>query len=202
MSQAALPRAVWNLAVRVMNLYENGMLKGQKLNLSSLLAKPEFRQQHLAPIRAMNADDQCTLLEKVIDKEISLTELKTEASQMKSVSALKVAFVRLTNSESWEKATETYPAFANERQLKRFTSCNLKKEIPQSFQDYCSRAKSSLESSVSNEAVFSFSADGLPTSVTVIESKPTEVSGQLISSINESFCGADLGLILVDEVFD
>lgn len=37
-----------NLVVEVMNLFEKAKLKGQKLNITSLLSKPEFRQQYLA----------------------------------------------------------------------------------------------------------------------------------------------------------
>lgn len=204
LSQAALPRSVWSLAVRLMDLYENGMLKDQKLNLSSLMAKPEFKQQYLAPIRAMNEEDQCKLLNKVISKEISLNELKTEAAQMKSISALKVAFVRLTNAESWEKARETYPSFATEEQLQRYSCCNLKKAIPQSFHDFCARAKVSMDTTVQSntlESIFEFkNSDGQPVTVTVVEAKPTEVSGHMINVIQPSFSGADLAILVVDEV--
>ena len=61
----------------VIDLYEQAKLKGQKLNLASLLAKPEFKQQHLAPIRALDEDEQCKLLQRVIDRELSLAELKS-----------------------------------------------------------------------------------------------------------------------------
>lgn len=168
------------------------------------MSKPEFKQQYLAPIRAMNEEDQCKLLDKVAAKEISLSELKSEAAQMKSISALKVAFVRLTNAESWEKARETYPNFATEEQLQRYSSCNLKKAIPQSFHDFCARAKVSTDSTMQPntlESVFEFqSSDGPPVTVTVIEAKVTEVSGHMIHSIQPSFAGADLAIMMVDEV--
>ena len=48
----------------VIDLFENGKLKSQKLNLASLLSKPE---QYLAPIRALDVDEQCTSLQRVID---------------------------------------------------------------------------------------------------------------------------------------
>ena len=56
--QASLPKRVWGVAVKVMDLFENAKLKGQKLNLSTLTTKPEFKQQYLAPIRCMEEADQ------------------------------------------------------------------------------------------------------------------------------------------------
>ena len=79
--------------MKVIDLYEEAKLKGQKLNLSSLLSKPEFKQQYLAPIRALEENDQCLLLKKVIDKEISLAELKIESSNIKQLHSLRVAFM-------------------------------------------------------------------------------------------------------------
>jgi hypothetical protein len=80
-----------------MDLFESAKLKGQKLNLTSLLSKPEFRQQYLAPIRCLEADQQCLLLNKVIDGELSIAEMKVEAGHVKQTASLKAAFVRLTN---------------------------------------------------------------------------------------------------------
>ena len=57
-SQASLPRRVWDVAVKVMDLFENAKLKGQKLNLATLTTKPEFKQQYLAPIRSLDEADQ------------------------------------------------------------------------------------------------------------------------------------------------
>lgn len=53
-SQASL---VWDVAIKVMDLFENVKLKGQKLNLSTLSTKSEFKQQYLAPIRCIEEAD-------------------------------------------------------------------------------------------------------------------------------------------------
>ena len=55
-SQAAFTKKVWDLAVEVMDLFEHVKLKGQKLNLSTLLTKPDFKQQYFAPIRHVDED--------------------------------------------------------------------------------------------------------------------------------------------------
>ena len=86
--------------MKVMDLFEQAKLKGQRLNLSTLLAKPEFKQQYLAPIKAVDEEVQVKLLTKLIDGEISLQELKGEADKVKQIRALHTAFLRLTNTET------------------------------------------------------------------------------------------------------
>ena len=95
--RTALPKRVWDLVCETMDLFEKAKLEGQKLNLSTLLTKPEFKQQYLAPIRKLEEADQCTLLQKVINGECSLSELKEESAQIKQLSALRAAFVCLVN---------------------------------------------------------------------------------------------------------
>ena len=53
------------MVIELMDLFEQAMLKGQKLNMASLLSKPEFKQQYLAPIRRLEESEQCLLLSKV-----------------------------------------------------------------------------------------------------------------------------------------
>ena len=60
---------MWDLAVQVMDLFEKGALKDQKLNTKSLLAKPEFKQQYLAPLRAIEEAQQCAILSIVVKKK-------------------------------------------------------------------------------------------------------------------------------------
>ena len=46
-----------------MVMFEMGGLKEQKLNLKNLVSRPEFKQQYLAPLRAMPEEDMCHLAE-------------------------------------------------------------------------------------------------------------------------------------------
>ena len=139
--------------MRIIDLFEEGKLKGQKLNTSKLLSKPEFKQQYAAPIRALHESDQCALLQQVAQKEISLNELKELAAAKKSLYTLKTMFVKLTNSDSWEKATETFPDYATEIKLRRFLGCDLKKGTPKPFQDFCHQAKISGAGIMSESAL-------------------------------------------------
>ena len=113
-----------------MNRFETSKLKGQKLNLSTLLSKPEFKQQYLTPIRSLDEEDHCTLLTKVIENECSLAELKVASAQQKQLRALRTAFIRLTNCEPWEAAKELYPQFATDEQLHKYIHVDLKKTVP------------------------------------------------------------------------
>ena len=181
-----------------MDLFEKAKLKGQKLNLASLLSKPEFRQQYLAPIRCLEADDQCMLLNRVIKCEISLSELKSEATHLKQLMSLKAAFLRLTNTESWSEAQEKFPQFAMENQLRKFAHLDLKKSIPTSFTDFCTRAKAS---ETTNEippesVVYSFES----VKANVVESSISTVTGHLLKKSDPNFCGAHLSIIKIEEV--
>lgn len=181
-----------------MDLFESAKLKGQKLNLTSLLSKPEFRQQYLAPIWSLEADEQCLLLKKVIDGELSMAELKAEAGHIKQTASLKAAFVRLTNCESWGAAEQKYPQFATIQQLKKFAHLDFKKAIPTSFSEFCTRAKAS---ETSNEVppesvVFSFES----VKAHVIEANMSTLSGNVLRKSDPNFCGANLSLLEIKEV--
>lgn len=145
---------------------------GQKLRLATLLHKPDFN--YLTPIRSLAQEHQCTLLQRVVELELSLSELQSEANNLKQQLALKKAFVKLTNVESWEEAQEKFPHFATQEQLGRFIHIDLKKK---SFTDFCHRAKTSGSQSVvssSSTVVIGGSR------ASVVVSMITEVNGSLI----------------------
>lgn len=122
-----------------MDLFQDFKLKGQKLTILS--HQPEFKQQYLAPIRALDEENQISLLSKLVGKKITLQELKIEAQNIKSLITLKTTFVRLTNMGTWENATEKLPGFASEEQLSRFIQCDLRKNVPSMFIDFCMKSK-------------------------------------------------------------
>lgn len=180
-------------------MFENVKLKSQKLNLTTLMSKPEFKQQYLAPIRSLDEADQCTLLTQVIQGECSLSELKVQAAELKQMKALRTAFVRLTNVESWEEAQELYPQFATDDQLHRYIHVDLEKAVPQSFTDFCQRAKTSnAENAVVDDSLII--RYGTVSAVIIESSKFTEISGQRIKKSDSSFRGANLILSTVENV--
>ena len=143
-SQAAMAKPVWTLAVEVMDLFKKAKLKGQKLKLSSLMSEPDFKQQYLVPIRTLPENEQCSLLKRVIDGEISIANLKGEAGSIKQMECLKKAFLKLVNVETWAEAEESMPQFATTDQLQKFSKINLKHGIPPSFSEYWNNYQNAL----------------------------------------------------------
>lgn len=184
-----------------MDLFENGKLKEQKLKLDNMMCKPEFKQQYLAPIRTLPDEDQCNLLQKVIDREINLNDLKILSAQRKTILALRSTFVKSTNCTSWEEAQEKFPLYASDTQLSKFQDCDLKKMIPKRFEEFCLRAKnsSSGHSSVTSESFFSIdNQDGPPSTVNIIRAKCIDVTGHTIKVTQSLFCGVDLAIVQVN----
>ncbi len=140
------------------------------------------------------------LLKKVIDRQISLAELKTESSNIKQLHNLRVVFVCLTNADSctWEDATNKFPEFASDEQLLKFIHLDLKKAIPKSFSDFCLRAKNSADTPQLQSSAFSTSFNAV--SAHVVQAKFTEISGTKIKSEVSSFTGANLALASFKEV--
>ena len=75
-------------------------------------AKPDFKQQYLAPIHCLNYEDQCFLLERCKNNHISLKEIKSKASSLKKMYSLKNCFVKLTTLRNWEDAVRNFPQYA------------------------------------------------------------------------------------------
>ncbi len=181
LSQACLSKRTWNLAVHVMDMFEQSKLKGQKLKLSNLLQKPEFKQNYLAPIRTLSETEQCNLLSEVISKEILLSDLQRRSNQIKQEKALKNAFVRMTNVGAWEEALQKYPQFTTKDQLERFMTVDMKKSVPKSFSDFCQRAMiSECELSDTASTPSSLTING--TTAIVVELSPLDISGTLLKS--------------------
>lgn len=166
-----------------MDLFENGKLKEQKLKLDNMMYKPEFKQQYLAPIRTLPDENQYNLLQKVIDREINLNDLKILSAQRKTILALRSTFVKSTNYTSWEEVQEKFPLYASDTQLSKFQDCDLKKMIPKRFEEFCLQAKnsSSGHSLVTSESFFSIdNQDGPPSTVNIIRAKCIDVTGHTI----------------------
>ena len=181
-----------------MNLFAESKLKGQKLKLSNLISKPDFKQQYLAQIRTLEEDDQCKLLQKIIDNELSIQELKQAASDIKIMTTLKKSFLKLVNIDSWEQAQEEIPQFACLEQLMKFSKISLSQGIPQSFIEFCSRAKQSI--AVVSDNTDATHATCIGENCYVLISKYTEICGNFIARSCNKFNGAHLTLISLSRV--
>ena len=112
--------------MRVMNLFEETEVEKRKKR-NVVVAKPEFKQHMLAPIRALSVEDQVHLLTKCLDKLIPLSAIKKEAALLKQMALLRKKFIQLTNSGSWENSVILFPLHACEVELRKFIALDFTK---------------------------------------------------------------------------
>ena len=132
--QAAFPRSVWELAVKVMNMFENGEKKLSKKNLCST---PRMEQNHFVPL---DTSFQESALEKVLCKELSLNELKIHCQTYRALVEVRKNFMKCTNSDTWEEVERRFGTYAEEKRLMQFVTLPFTNDIPQVFKDYCQAA--------------------------------------------------------------
>ena len=122
--------------------------------------------------------------------------MKVEATELKQMQALKKAFTRLTNTDSWEEAVTNFPAFATEEQLRKFLSIDVKKKYHKILWIFVPRAKHSGTSTSVNEPDGGIAYKSC--TAYVVESKVTGVNGQMLKSTAPSFSGATLSILRID----
>ena len=83
-NQAIFSKEVWEEAISVMDMYETGMLKDQKMSRKAI-AKPVFKQHLLAPLHNLPATFQVDALRKVSKGEHSLKEMKADAEHFRAM---------------------------------------------------------------------------------------------------------------------
>ena len=175
---------MWELVVNVIDMYEKGELKGQKLSKRQLLRKPQFRQHLLQPLHHLPAEFKQEVLGAVNSKKMSLQDMKCSAEKFQSMELIKKKFVRITNSKSWEEACARFPGFVTPQKLKQFLSLNFRKEIPEVFKNYCDAALS-YKTPVA-------SAGSEDTRALLVCKEFSTITTQDIQSVWSKFCSADL----------
>eukprot|EP00731_Ephydatia_muelleri_P017004 Em0010g102a len=138
--QAAFPRSVWELAVKVMNMFENGEIKNQKLSKKNLCSTPRMKQNHFVPLHHLDTSFQESALEKVLCKELSLNELKIHCQTYRALVEVRKNFMKCTNSDTWEEVERRFGTYAEEKRLMQFVTLPFTNGIPQVFKDYCQAA--------------------------------------------------------------
>ena len=138
-AQAVFTKPVWQKAGKVMDLYERGELKGQRLSRKGLISKPEFKQQYFAAIQSLPQSFQLLCLAKVAKKEYSLEDLKKAAKEFRSMQTIQKAFCRCTNTVTWEEACDRFPHFTDSVRLRQLVGLSFK-PIPEAFQAFCRAA--------------------------------------------------------------
>ena len=193
-SQVAFSPPVWEQALRVIELFEDGKLKNQKLNKKSLVSKPEFKQQHFQCIHNLNPSFQQNILEQVVNCEITLEEMKRKATEYRALENIHKAFMKCTNS-TWDEATERYPWHTNDDRLRQFLGLNFIKNVPDSFRSYCHSAIRGER----HQANDTFSYEG--SEAAIIELHMNEIAVAAIQSVYAPYSGANLILAYIPKVW-
>jgi len=135
-TQASFSQPVWEQVIQVIDLFENGKLG--RLKKKNLLSKPEFKPHHF---QCLNPLFQKTILEQVVRNIITLSKMKTKASEYRATENIKNAFMKVTRITSWREAQERYPRHTSmEEKLGQFLLLNFVNNIPESFKAFVNLA--------------------------------------------------------------
>ena len=183
--------------MQVMDGFEDGRLKDQKLSRKQNISKPEFRQPYIQPIQCLPADFQLEKLQLVVDKKIHLSQLKEEASKYRSMKSIKKAFRSVTNVSSWDEAVQRFPSHTSASVLESFCHLSFQKLFPQSFISFCQSAlqKESITDSDENDHLVH---NGVLAFFVKVSFKEATLSK--IRSGNDKFMGAHLSFVRLTKV--
>lgn len=199
-TQAAFSAPVFTLAMSVIEMFEDGELKGQKeiRTKKQLQTTPDFKQHYFEPLQNLDEEFQLRVLRKVADKELSLKELKEAGTEFRLLKLAKTLFVRCTRKGTWEEAVEAFPQFATDEALKPYLKLNLKAKegVPQAFRLYCQAALDSTRKSSSPGTDLAMSAERNGVKALFLKASFREINSSKILEHMPTFRGA--ALVLMD----
>ena len=193
-AQASFSPPVWEKALAVIELYEDGKIKKQKLNKKSLISKPEFKQHHFQCLHNLVPSIQLEILEQVVNREITLDEMKSEANEFRAIQNIRKAFTKCTNT-TWEEARERFPWHTTDDQLSHFLGLNFVKNVPDAFRSYCQSAVRGERQQGSKDLVY----QGAKT--TVVQLKVSEFTVADLQQSIPTYSGANLIITSIPKVY-
>lgn len=196
--QAAFQKSVWDLALQVMNRCQMGQLKSQKLNRKHLISTPEFKQHLLQLLHHLHPQFQQSILQKIVDQEVSLSEMKKEASEFRSM-----CVISLLSCDSQVvipgMKQRKFPAFTSAERLSQYTSLDYKHAVPEVFHTFCQAAlDSTATGSLSSSPMTRIDVNGV--SVYLIEANFSSISAQSLQRADTSYSCAHLMICNMPEV--
>ncbi|XP_070561784.1 uncharacterized protein [Ptychodera flava] len=131
----------YELMMSVIEMYEDGATKGQKLKGEELRNRPVPPYTKLRDFFSIKTEDQCLLLENVLDSTMTFADMCKEASILKKLDLVQRSFCQQTHclDGGWEEAVERFPKEATRERLEEFTKLSFSRGIPDSFVNYCQR---------------------------------------------------------------
>ena len=79
------------------------------------------------PLQGLEQATKDDLLQKVVQRKLSLKDLRQAANNIKKKKNVVAAFLKFTGEESWESLQNRFPHHATEEKLAQFKSVPLKK---------------------------------------------------------------------------
>ncbi len=195
--QAAFTQEVWSLAVKVKDAYEEGKLKQHKLSQRNLLTTPDFKQHYFLPLHYLELSFQEACLQLVVDRQLSLSEMKEWCNKHQALSTVKSSFVRCTGTRNWEEAVRRFEAFADEDRLAQLIHLNFRKQIPEPFRDFCQAAVNSENPT----AVDCYTVIKECTSGYILQDDPTDPTATKIKEAISCYTGANLIIAHIPSIY-
>lgn len=91
--------------------------------------KLDLKGCNFKPMRGLDMSTITSLLERLIEEEMSIAEMAKECRKMKTLRDLQTAFIEEIGVKTWKEAEEKFPDFANAEALDQFIEGNPKKTI-------------------------------------------------------------------------
>ena len=144
---AGLPEASFDALKDIFSLFSKGKLKDQSISHSkkgTASKPPDLKASNFKCFRGIELSVVNRLLMELKDKQISLREMSSECSSIKQLHKVQKAFVKGTNSSSWEDARQKWPSYCTASQLEPFKKHNFSGSVlPEPFLHFCQRVVSS-----------------------------------------------------------
>lgn len=144
---ASLPDNSFNALKEIFSLFSKGKLKEQTVSHSkkgTASKPPDLKASNFKCLRGIELSVVNRLLMELKGKQISLREMSSECGSIKQLHKVQKAFVKGTNSSSWEDAQQKWPNYCTANQLEPFKKLNFSGSVlPESFLHFCQRAVSS-----------------------------------------------------------
>jgi len=93
--------------------------------------KPEFKH-HFQCLHNIEPLFQQGILQKVVNREITLDEMKKKANEFRMLGNTQRAFMKCINT-TWEEAQAQFPWHTQQDRLSRFAGLDFVKNVPENF---------------------------------------------------------------------
>lgn len=132
----------FNLLQRMLVLFGEGKLKGQKLSQDDLAKGPQMKPYILVELPALPSVAAQKLLTFLIKREITLQQFQKEAKVLQKLQTVQRMFLDLMGLSDWEEATRLFPDQTTREVLEHFACLSLRK-TPVELKTFCNRLRNS-----------------------------------------------------------